>query len=67
MEYILKHREKLENENIRRKTKVFKNLSDLMNGIKTSEQCRGHHKKFIESYGSIDMIVEAIQVKKSKK
>ena len=34
-----------------------------MNGLKTSEQCRGHHKKYMENYKSIDKIGEALKKK----
>ena len=37
-----------------------------MNEIKTSEQCRGHHKKMIERYRTIDGIVEFLEAKKFK-
>ena len=42
-------------------------LSVLMDGAKTSEQCRGHHKKFMERYQTIDQIAEVLKQKKIKK
>lgn len=41
--------------------KVFKNMSKDMKGKKTPEQCRGHHKKLMEKYKSINNIIKVLQ------
>ena len=55
------------NQRVGRQKKVFKIMEVRMGGRKTSEQCRGHHKKFTENYGTIEKIVNVLKAKKEKK
>lgn len=38
-----------------------------MNDIKTAEQCRLHHKKLLENYGTIEKMIEVVSMKIQKK
>ena len=47
-------------EKERRRTRVFKNMEKMLSIGRTSEQIRGHHKKMIQKYQTVENIIEGL-------
>ena len=59
LHFLLCNKHKFNNKKAIREERIYKAMSDKIVG-RTSDQCRGHHRKMMQRYKTIDNLIEIL-------
>lgn len=57
--FLEKHQDEFASDSKRRSSKFFKKMADQLQIGKSNLQCRSHHQKMVNRYGSVQQLLQA--------